>query len=262
MTSATPQRAGGGADLARAIEVFARGFAFTRSFTHPYLVGRAGPLWVVRDAPRKRAVEYRREEYIAHGVEPPEVDRIARAHARGRFCISAIRAAGEADGPLRAGYKALGYRLGTTEPVMLHRLRKVPKLPEPFPIRRVTTIDLAERLATAARSRQVLPQHLTDDSPLHQYAALDGERPIGWVRSIRVVDDAAGAAAWVSNMYVEPPYRRRGVGRSMLARMLRGDRARGVTWSVLTASHAGALLYPVVGYDLIGELLLFTPTQR
>ena len=39
--------------LQHAIEVFARGFCFTRSFTHPYLAERLGKVWVVRDGPRK-----------------------------------------------------------------------------------------------------------------------------------------------------------------------------------------------------------------
>ena len=38
--------------MQQAMEVFARGFAFTRSFTHPYLPDRVGDLWAVRDGPR------------------------------------------------------------------------------------------------------------------------------------------------------------------------------------------------------------------
>jgi GNAT superfamily N-acetyltransferase len=261
MSARTPAvKAAAGADatvLDRAVEVFVHGFAFTRSFTHPYVPQRLGPVWVVRDAPRKNAADYRREEYIARGVGAAEVDHIARGHTRGRFVVCAVRAPHEPDAPLRAAWKALGYRLQVTEPVMAHPLRRVPRLPEPLPVRRVLSQDLADRLAKAARSRQVLPEHLAPDAPLRQYAALDGERPVGRVRSIVV-----GDATWVSNMYVEPEYRRRGVGRSMLARMLRDDRAHGSTLSVLTASHTGALLYPRVGYELIGELLMFMPTKR
>jgi GNAT superfamily N-acetyltransferase len=246
-----------GRDVARAIEVFARGFACTRSFTHPYLAERVGPVWVMRDGPRKRAADYRREEWIAHGVEPAEVDRIARRGTRGRYAICDIRTLAEPDAPLRTGYKALGYRLGTTEPLFVHRLRRIPRLAEPCPVRRVTTPDLAERLAKAAGSRQVLPEHLKVTAPLRQYVALDGDLPIGWVKSIVV-----GDATWVSTMHVQPDYRRRGIGASLLARMLRDDRAAGATASFLLASHAGALLYPRVGYEQIGELLLFTPKRR
>ena len=68
------------------------------------------------------------------------------------------------------------------------------------------------------------------------------------MRSVAVDD-----ATWVSNRYVEPKYRCRGIGRSLLARMLRDDRARGATALILLSSHAGALLYPAVGYEQIGE---------
>src|SRR3982751_5895529 len=105
-------------DLRRAVEVFARGFAFTRSFTHPYLVDRVGPVWALCDETRKRAADYRRGEDIACGVAPAGGGRNASANPRGRYAIGAIRAAGEPEEPIRAGYKALGYRLGTTEPLM------------------------------------------------------------------------------------------------------------------------------------------------
>lgn len=244
-------------DIERAVEVFVRGFAFTRSFTHPYLPERVGPAWVVRDAPRKNPADYRREEWVARGADPAEIDHLARTHARGRFVVCAIRSANESDAPLRVAYKALGYRLHCTEPIMAHRLGRIPRLPEPFPIRRVVTQELADRLAKAARSRQVLPEHLCDNPPLRQYVALDDDRLVGWVRSIVV-----GDATWVSNMYVQPTYRRQGVGRSLLARMLRDDRSHGAALSVLSASHTGALLYPRVGYELIGELLMFTPRTQ
>src|SRR5881275_2360423 len=48
------------ADLAAAVEVFVRGYAFTRSFTYPYHPERVDGVWVVRDAPRKKAADYRR----------------------------------------------------------------------------------------------------------------------------------------------------------------------------------------------------------
>jgi GNAT superfamily N-acetyltransferase len=243
--------------IPRAIEVFARGVTFTRSFTFPCVVHRVGALWVMRDAPRKREADYRREEWIAHDVPPESADAIIRKHARGRFCISAIHAADESDAPLRAGYKALGYRLGTTEPVFAHRLDGIPKLPQPFPIVRVTTQALADRLEKAAGRRQVLPEHFKKNSPLRQYTALDGEHVVGWVRSID-----CGGATWVSNMHVLPKFRRRGIGKSLLEKMLRDDRAAGAKYSLLTASHTGAMLYPLVGYELIAGLLLYTPKRR
>jgi hypothetical protein len=48
----------------------------------------------------------------------------------------------------------------------------------------------------------------------------------------------------------------------MLCRMLRDDRDNGAELAVLTASHTGALLYPLVGYRQIATLYLYTPMKR
>jgi len=77
-----------------AIEVFVRGHSAGRSRTHPYEVSRIEGLWVMRDAPRKSPRDYRKEEWIAHGIDPREADAIARRHARGRFFVCAMLAEG------------------------------------------------------------------------------------------------------------------------------------------------------------------------
>lgn len=242
--------------MQRALEVFARGYCFTRSFTHPYEASREGPIWVVRDAPRKRGT-YRREEWIAHGVDAGEIHRVARKHTRGQFGICAICATGESDAGIRADFKALDYRLNSTEPVMVHRLRRIPRGVGPVPIERVLTAEMVDRLNKTTRIRQILPEHLFPDAPLRQYAALENGEPVGWVQSI-VVD----SATWCSNMYVTADARRRGIGRALMCRMLRDDRSNGSELAVLTATHTGALLYTSVGYERIGTLLFYTPKKR
>jgi GNAT superfamily N-acetyltransferase len=251
-------RDSGHGSIAHAVEVFARGFCVTRSFTHPYVPDRVGPVWAVRDGPRRGKQNYRREEWIACGVPPRQVDRIAREQTRGGFAVCAIDAADEPDQPTRAGYKALGYRLGATEALMVHRLKRVPRCDTPAAvIERVRTQEMADHLAKSAGSRQVLPEHLSRDSNLRQYVALHRDELVGWVRSIVI-----GNATWCSNMFVKPAFRRRGIARAMLCRMLRDDRAHGAEMAILLASHAGAKLYPVVGYERIGTLLLFTPPRK
>lgn len=98
-----------------AIEVFVRGHSAGKSRTFPYEVRRVGPLWVMRDAPRKNPRGYRKEEWIAHDVEPADVDAIARRQTRGRYFVCAMVAEGAPDAPTRTAYKALGYRLLATE---------------------------------------------------------------------------------------------------------------------------------------------------
>jgi predicted acetyltransferase len=87
--------------------------------------------------------------------------------------------------------------------------------------------------------------------------ALEGEDIVGRVRSVNAV-----GATWCADMYVSPSHRRRGIGRALLSKMLQDDRARGSNCSVLTASHAGALLYPRVGYERIGTLFMFAPRKE
>ena len=53
-----------------------------------------------------------------------------------------------------------------------------------------------------------------------------------------------------------------GIGRALLSKMLRDDRARGSKCSVRTASHTGALLYPHLGYERIGTLFMFAPINE
>jgi GNAT superfamily N-acetyltransferase len=239
-----------------AIEVFVRGHSAGRSRTFPYEVSRVGPVWVMRDAPRKNPRDYRKEEWIAYDVDPKEADAVARRHTRGYFFVCAMIAEGESDESTRTAYKALGYRLLATEGFFVQRLTRIPRPPSFVSIERVRTPDLAARLGKATRTRAIADDLLGVEAPFRQYVALDGEHIVGRVRSV----DAAGAT-WCTDMYVDPSHRRRGIGQALLAKMLRDDRARGSKYSLLTASHAGALLYPRLGYERIGTLLMFVPRK-
>jgi hypothetical protein len=170
--------------LDRAIEVFVHGFAFTRSFTHPYLAERLqSAVWVLRDAPRTRG-DYRGEEYVATNINTTELDALAQQHTRGRFKLCVIRDATESDIAIRAAFRILGYRLLGTEPFMLHRLAALETVPESYPVVRVTTRAEAQLLAQAARSRQILPEHLAaGPAPMRQYIAMEQYRLGGWAVS-------------------------------------------------------------------------------
>jgi GNAT superfamily N-acetyltransferase len=255
--SSSPQLDGATGSVDHAIEVFVRGFSFTRSFTHPYVPERVGPLWVMRDAPRTSG-DVRNEEWVASGVEPVEVDRIVRKQSRGRFAICAILPQGAADEAVRKEYRKMGYRLGRTEPMMVHGLKKIGRATSPAKIERVTTLEMAERLARTAGRRQILADHLNDESaPIRQYVAMIDGKPVGWVGSIVV-----GDATWCSNTYVGPKHRRQGIASAMLAKMLTDDRRNGAKVSVLLASHVGSRLYEAVGFEQIATLYLWTPPRH
>ena len=239
-----------------AIEVFVRAHCAGRSRTFPCEASRVGPLWVMRDAPRKNSRDYRKEEWIAHGIDATEVDAIARRHTRGRFFVCPIVEDEESGDLIRFAYKALRYRLLATEGFFVQHLKRIPRPQSPMLIEQVRTAELAARLGKATRSRPIPDNLLTDDAPFRQYVALDGEEIVGRVRSV----DAVGAT-WCADMHVSVSHRRRGIGQALLCRMLRDDRARNSKCSVLTASHTGALLYPRVGYERIGTLFMFAPER-
>ena len=177
-------------------------------------------------------------------------------HARGRFFVCVVVGEGQPAEPTRTAYTSPGYLLLATEGFFVQRLRRIPKPQTPPSVEWVRTPDPAARLGKVTRTRPISNDLLGDEAPFRQYVALDGEDIVGRVRSI----DAAGAT-WCADMYVSPSHRRRGIGQALLSRMLRDDRARGSKYSVLTASHAGTLLYPRVGYERIGTLFMFAPRR-
>src|SRR5262249_20784897 len=126
-----------------AVEVFVRGHCVGRSQTHPYEAARIDSVWVMRDAARKNARDYRKEEWVSYGVAPDEVDAIARRHTRGWFFVCPMLREGEPDGPTRADYKSLGYRLLATEGFFIQRLERVPKPASPARIERLRSPELA-----------------------------------------------------------------------------------------------------------------------
>ena len=122
----------------------------------------------------------------------------ARQNTRGRFFVCAVRGVDESEEPIRTEYKRLGYRLLSTEPLFVHRLKanSTDRL-APMKIVQVTTRKMAEQFGQATRSRPILPEHLTKAAPFRQYVAIDHEQIVGWVRSVD-----PGDSTWCSNMVV------------------------------------------------------------
>ena len=237
--------------------MFVHGFSTDKSGTFPYEASRVGPLWLMRDAERKNPRDYRGEEWVVHDVAAEEADAIVRQHARSSFAVSVVIASDEPDQPVRTAYKALGYRLLRTEGFFVQSLRQIPNPPAVVSIERVQTAERAAQLGKIIRRRPIADDLLGDGAPFRQYVAVDGDAIVGRVRSV----DAVGAT-WCEAMFVEPSHRRRGIGQALMAKMLQDDRARGSRCSVLMATHAGALLYPRMGYERIGILLIFGPKSR
>jgi GNAT superfamily N-acetyltransferase len=241
-------------ELHRAIQAFGEGFSTHRSLTHPFEFVSLGPLWVLRDATPRR--DPRLQEILVHGVAPHEAVRILREYDPPRAFLCVIEDMDADHDGLKRQYKELGYRLLGSEPFFVGDVRSEVQTPT-FPVARVMEWALAERVNKAAR-KQILPVHLeSDDAKVRLYVALDGEEPIGWVRSV-----SCGRDTFVLGLFVERSHRRKGIGRSLMLAMLLDDQRLGYEHSVLLASTAGSYLYPQIGYQQIGLLQLFCQNRK
>lgn len=246
--------------LATATEVFASGFTFTRNRTHPYLSAKVAPtVWRLHDGARKRG-DYRSEEIVGLDVTPTEIADIAQTVAQSKYKICYLLPDGADDTPVRGEFKQLGFRLMATEDMMVHSLQALPEVASPTRVVRMETDKQAQVFAKTTQSK-ILPREQWHgaNAPLRQYLAYadeEGENPVGWVGSVR-----ANGAAWCTQMFVNPAFRRRGIASALLAQMLTDDKAHGASANVLLASHAGSKLYPTVGYARLGTLYLYTPPK-
>ncbi|MFT3789450.1 MAG: GNAT family N-acetyltransferase [Tepidisphaeraceae bacterium] len=183
--------------------------------------------------------------------------KLVREKSRGNYILCVLRDVDEPEEPIREAYRDLNYRLRGTEPLMVHDLQRVPRVEAPVNIERVDSHERAEQLAKATGRRPLDETYFAPDAPIRQYMSVntsDGQTIFGWVRSVSVPETNS---SWVADMFVEPAHRRRGIGKAMLAHLLKEDRRRGCDRAVLTASHAGAMLYPQVGFKTVGVLLAY-----
>jgi GNAT superfamily N-acetyltransferase len=243
--------------LRQAIETFVRGYSVGRGMTHPVEIVRMDDVWAIRDAPRRKPGTARNEEWVFLNQPPQWIHQRASTESRSRYFVSELVPEGEDDTESRDAFRALGYRLVVTQPFFVHFLERIPKAPSPVRLEQVRTADAAAALGRATRSRPLAGEFLEPKAPFRQYIARDGETVVGWVRSVPV-----DRMAWCANLGVPPAWRRRGIGRALLLKMLRDDRSLGFQCSVLLSSHTGALLYPQIGYERIGTLYIYGLRRR
>lgn len=76
---------------------------------------------------------------------------------------------------------------------------------------------------------------------------------VSFYRVMPTVHNPDGRKAYIMNMYVRPAYRRRGIARNMLDRLVRAARARGVDHITLEATAMGRPLYEAYGFVGMAE---------
>lgn len=242
-------------EIPPAIEVFVRGFCETKSRTWPYEFSQINGVWVLRDAERKNAKHYRKEEWIAWNHPAEKVDETARSATRGRYFLCPVIGNDDSAEELKTAYKQLGYRLLSTEPLFVHDLKRIPKSTADVIIQLMRTEEHAIAYGKFSKTRPVPTEELTNDS-YRQYLAWHNDEIVGCVRSVETP-----YGNWCSNLFVTLTHRRRGIARSLLSQLLRDIRKRGASRNVLLSTHTGALVYPNLGYQQIGTLFIFAPKK-
>jgi GNAT superfamily N-acetyltransferase len=122
--------------------------------------------------------------------------------------------------------------------------------------------------AMVASSRAHMRQTLEDGS----YRGWLAETPVGEVAGGGGIvitlwpshpQDAGLRRAEIVNVYTEPAFRRRGIARRLMARMVDWCRTEGLGWVMLHASLEGRPLYEAMGFEPTNEMrLLLRPRSQ
>ena len=151
-----------------------------------------------------------------------------------------------------------GYQLRATERLMARPLDNLPARATDVVVRAVVDQETAAWLnANDPTGRAwIAPSNIEDPNVLHAYIRLD-EQPVARGAIVR-----CGAYLYVTAIHTHEAYRQRGLARAVMLHLLAEGARAGATWSVLTSSVAGEVLYQRLGYAALGSLLIFESIQR
>ena len=104
-------------------------------------------------------------------------------------------------------------------------------------------------------------RHL-EDGTFVSWLALDGDRVIGtsgmsFVEKPPYFSCPSGRIGLLSSMYTDPGYRRRGIAKELLDRVVAEARAYGCGAVQITASDMGVLLYTAFGFTKNGNFMQY-----
>jgi GNAT superfamily N-acetyltransferase len=133
---------------------------------------------------------------------------------------------------------------------------------------------------TVARMRQAMWDEMNPDRPapreyreslfVYWYEMLESGRAVGWIAedggaigvAMLLIHDhpprphGAIRRGYVTNVYVEPAYRRTGVGRRLMGAVIEYGHEHGLQRLELRTSHEGRALYESIGFEPAEFLIL------
>jgi GNAT superfamily N-acetyltransferase len=105
-------------------------------------------------------------------------------------------------------------------------------------------------------------RHMADGTFV-SWLAMDGDRIVGtsgisFVEKPPYFGCPSGRIGLLSSMFTEPEYRRRGIARELLSRVVEEAKAYGCGTVQITASDMGVLLYTAFGFVKNGNFMQYT----
>lgn len=128
-------------------------------------------------------------------------------------------------------------------------------------IRQLREEGAKEQIDLAPALRDYYDRHLADGSFV-AFLALDGERVVGtgaasFVEKPPYFGCPSGRIGLLSSMYTDPAYRRRGIARTLLGKVVDEARRYGCGAVQITASDMGVLLYTAFGFTRNGNFMQY-----
>ena len=119
-----------------------------------------------------------------------------------------------------------------------------------------------EQLDLVPALKDYYHRHL-EDGTFVSWLAVDGEKIVGtsgmsFVEKPPYFSCPSGRIGLLSSMYTDPAYRRRGIARELLGRVVEEARAYGCGSVQITASDMGVLLYSNFGFQKNGNFMQYT----
>ena len=135
---------------------------------------------------------------------------------------------------------------------------------DPFIRMRITQLreeSATEQIDLVPALKDYYRRHLKDGTFV-SWLAVDGEKIVGtsgmsFVEKPPYFSCPSGRVGLLSSMYTDPAYRRRGIARELLERVVEEARAYGCGSVQITASDMGVLLYSAFGFQKNGNFMQY-----
>jgi ribosomal protein S18 acetylase RimI-like enzyme len=240
-------------DIPTAFAIFRASFTDVPSRRAFSTLHQAGPLPVVRSDYVWNGTRRHTDDFFIQGIAPDAA--LAAVRAYNPLPQHYLLVVDDQLDTLTA-YTAASYRLAFREYLMARSLGDLPPTDPAVPVALVRDETEAAQVnaADAETEPWVRPGNREASNMRHYYTMQDGliaARARAWQPN--------PTCSYVTHVFTHPAYRRRGLARTVMLRLLHDDAAQGITTSLLVASEEGDLLYRSLGYIRLATLLVLEP---